>query len=198
MNIAFFDFDGTITSADTYSKFIFYSSSKMRLLLGLLFVFPIIFLYKVGLLSATKTRAILTKIAFFNRSEARVLETAQVYATSVLPSVIRKEAMQKIKWHQARGDQVVVVSASLDVYLSYWCDLHGVKLICSELQRNGAKFTGNYVNGDCCGDNKVRLIQRYCDLSKYESVFAYGDTDEDLPMLSLANVKYYQWQEVVD
>lgn len=38
MNLALFDFDGTITSEDTYTKFIFYSTPKVRMGIGLLLV----------------------------------------------------------------------------------------------------------------------------------------------------------------
>lgn len=196
MNIALFDFDGTVTNKDTYTKFIFYSTSKVRLALGLLLVFPVIFLYKVGFLSAARTRPILTKVAFWKRDKEKVLAVAKEYARSYLPSVIRDNAMAQILWHKKQGDDIVVVSASLDVYLSFWCAAHDLTLICSELESIDTKYTGNYVAGDCCGNNKVELINQTIDLCAYSTVFAYGDTEEDLAMLELADVKYYQWSEV--
>ena len=30
--------------------------------------------------------------------------------------------MERIEWHKSNGDEIVVVSASLDVYLGPWCD----------------------------------------------------------------------------
>ncbi|MEW6992571.1 HAD family hydrolase [Colwelliaceae bacterium 6441] len=198
MNIALFDFDGTITNEDTYTKFIFYSTSKVRLAIGLLLVFPVIFLYKMGLLSAARTRPILTKVAFWNRNKEKVMKVAKEYASLYLPSVIRDNAMERIIWHKNQGDMVFVVSASLDVYLSFWCEMHGLKLICSELESENNKYTGNYVSGDCCGENKVKFIKNNVDISKYSSVFAYGDTEEDLPMLEMAHIKYYQWSEVIN
>jgi phosphoserine phosphatase len=52
------------------------------------------------------------------------------------------------------------------------------------------------VHGDCGGDNKVTLINHRIELSRFDSVFAYGDTKEDLPMLELAQTKFYQWRKV--
>ena len=62
MKIAFFDFDGTITHSDTYTRFIFYATPKIRLYIGLLLVSPILLLYKLNLLSAANIRPILTNL----------------------------------------------------------------------------------------------------------------------------------------
>ncbi|KXO12968.1 Phosphoserine phosphatase [Moritella sp. JT01] len=196
MNIAFFDFDGTITNEDAFTKFIFYATPKYRLISGMVLLSPVIFLHKIGLFPAAKIRPLLAKFAFWNRSEKSVFELGKKFALEYLPSVLRQTAMEQINWHKTRGDKIVVVSASLNPYLYFWCLQHNIELICSELESKGAVLTGNYVHGDCGGDNKVSLINHHIDLSKFDSVFAYGDTKEDLPMLELAQTKFYQWREV--
>lgn len=197
MNIAFFDFDGTITSEDAFTKFIFYATPKYRLITGMFFLSPIILLHKIGLFPAAKIRPILAKFAFWNRCEKQVFERGEKFAIEYLPSVLRPVAMDRILWHKTQGDKVVVVSASLNPYLYFWCKQHSVELICSELESKGAVLTGNYVSGDCGGNNKVVFIKNSIDLYGFETVYAYGDTDEDLPMLGLAKIKYYQWRKVV-
>ncbi len=192
MKIAFFDFDGTITHSDTYTRFIFYATPKIRLYIGLLLVSPILLLYKLNLLSAANIRPILTNLAFGYRDKHEVLTLAKKYALTYLPSVLRDNAMKKIAWHKQQGHSVVIVSASLDIYLSFWCEQHSVKLICSELECKKGTLTGRYLHKDCAGQNKVDLIKRAIDLSLYEVIFAYGDSREDLPMLALADIKYYQ------
>jgi len=196
VNIAFFDFDGTITNEDAFTKFIFYATPKHRLIAGMVLLSPVILLHKLGLFPAAKIRPILAKFAFWNRSEKQVFDLAETFASEYLPSVTRENAMQRIDWHKAQGDKIVIVSASLNPYLSYWCKTHHLDLICSELESNNSVLTGNYVSGDCGGDNKVTLINQRFDLSQYYSIFAYGDTEEDRPMLGLAQTKYYQWREV--
>jgi len=196
VNIAFFDFDGTITNEDAFTKFIFYATPKHRLIAGMLLLSPIILLHKLGLFPAAKIRPILAKVAFWNRNKAQVFDIAKRFADEYLPSVTRQTAMKRIDWHKARGDKIVVVSASLNPYLSHWCKTHGLELICSELESKGTVLTGNFVHGDCGGENKVVLINNHVDLSEFDTVFAYGDTEEDFPMLGLAQTKYYQWREV--
>jgi len=196
VNIALFDFDGTITNEDAFTKFIFYATPKYRLITGMILLSPVILLHKVGLFPAAKIRPLIAKFAFWNRCEKQVFELGEKFALEYLPSVLRQTAMEQIHWHKTRGDKIVVVSASLNPYLYFWCKKHHVELICSELESKNTVLTGNYVHGDCGGNNKVTFIKHRIDLSQFDSVFAYGDTKEDLPMLALAQTKYYQWREV--
>ncbi len=194
MNIALFDFDGTVTNEDTYTTFIFYSTPTFRIIIGIVLVWPVILLYKMGWLSASKTRPILSKVAFWNRKESDVIRSARQYAEEYLPTVIRSEAKQRLHWHQAQGDQIYLVSASLDVYLKEWCKAWGIELVCSELEVNNLRYSGGYVQGDCSGENKVNFLRRVVNVERFDKIYAYGDTYEDLPMLALADEKVYQWE----
>ena len=71
-----------------------------------------------------------------------------------------------------------------------------VKRKASELELKNNKLTGRYVSGDCSLGNKVKGIKRTLDLSAFETIFAYGDTEEDMPMLALADEKYFRWQRM--
>lgn len=42
----------------------------------------------------------------------------RTYAREVLPKAVDSQAMERLQWHQRQGDEVVVVSAGLDVYLA--------------------------------------------------------------------------------
>ncbi|KJY78886.1 HAD family hydrolase [Vibrio nigripulchritudo] len=194
MNIALFDFDGTITTEDTYTKFLFYATPKLRIAIGGLLALPVILLYKLGWLQASKTRPVLSKVAFWMRKESDVAQIAERYADEYLNTVIRPEAKEKLDWHRKRDDQIYLVSASLDVYLKVWCKPLGITPVCSELEVRNGRYTGRYVQGDCSKENKVTFLKRAVDLADYDKVYAYGDTYEDLPMLELADEKLYQWK----
>ena len=91
---------------------------------------------------------------------------------------------------------MVIVSASLDVYLDPWCEAIGVERICTELDVRNGRLTGRYRQGDCSGQAKVRRIREQYDLSQYSVIYAYGDTSEDREMLELAHRRYCRWAEV--
>ena len=194
MNLALFDFDGTITHADMYTKFLHFSGTKRRAMLAKVILPPFYLLYKAGIIPAPKMRAIASYLAFFRREMHEVYAAGEKYAEEVIPQFIREIALNKLQWHKDNGDLIVIVSASLDVYLARWCAQNGFSLICSELEIDGWRLTGRYVNGDCSCDNKSSNIRKIYDLSQYDKIYAYGDTTEDLAMLNLANEAYLNWE----
>lgn len=196
MNLALFDFDGTITNTDTFSKFIYETAPKTRLSIGKLILAPIVVGYKLGIVPARLTRTVVARIAFFRRCEQQVLSEGKLFAQKYIPTVLRKEAMQQLAWHKQRGDLVVVVSASLNAYLSPWCEQHGFQLLCSTLESHKGLLTGKYLSGDCSGIEKVNRINSKLNLDEFDTIYAYGDAPEDNEMLEIANVKYYQWNRL--
>jgi HAD superfamily hydrolase (TIGR01490 family) len=196
MNLALFDFDGTITSKDTFTPFIYFAVSRRRIALGTLALSPMILGYKLGLCSTPKMRAGIIRVGFTGQPEAQVNKLGCVYSKHTLPTVMRPEALERIRWHKQQGDKVVVVSASLGAYLRDWCAELELDLICSELEARNGILTGRYAGGDCTGSEKSRRVLARYDLSQFPVVYAYGDTAEDRSLLALANKRYFRWQEL--
>jgi HAD superfamily hydrolase (TIGR01490 family) len=198
MNLALFDFDGTITRSDTWTPFVRLAATRPRIVAAMVLLAPLIVAYKLRWIPARKARPIVARFAFQGRRLDEIRESGRRYAADVLPGVVRQRALDRLAWHKSRGDTIVVVSASLDVYLAPWCEAMGVDLICTTLEERGPRFTGRYVRGECVGAEKLRRIRQRFDLERYPIVYAYGDTDEDREMLELADEKYYRWQRVYD
>jgi len=195
MNLALFDFDGTVTFKDTFAPFIYFASSRTRIALGTLLLGPLILGYKLGLIAAPRMRAAAARVAFQGRRASEVQELGARYAKT-LSAEVRPEALERIRWHQANGDIVVVVSASLRSYLSLWCEGLGVELFCTELESREGFLTGRYAGGDCTGSEKARRVLERYDMKRYPIVYAYGDTAEDRELLSLATKPCFRWQEI--
>lgn len=194
MDIALFDFDGTITDQETMPGFMHVAVRRHRLLLGKTILLPLILGYKMGIVSGTAVRAAICLFGFrrvpVDELEAHGLRFAQHF----LPGTLRPEAMDRIAWHKARGDKVVVVSGGLDVYLRHWAQEHGVDLVCSALEQRGGRLTGFYQGRQCVRAEKARLVRAQYALPSYSRVFAYGDTPEDRELLAMAHEPYYRWQ----
>ena len=197
MNLALFDFDGTITHADTFVPFIHFSTRKARVRLGSALLSPLVVGHKLNMVPAKHVRVGAILVAFAGRAEAEVLEWGRRYAET-LDRVVRPNALERLRFHQAQGDTVVVVSASLNPYLRPWCARVGVELICSELESRGGILTGRHASGDCSGETKARRVRERYVLDRFERVYAYGDTLEDVELLSLAHHPYFCWQELRD
>ncbi|NMH66282.1 HAD family hydrolase [Shewanella salipaludis] len=198
MNLALFDFDGTITSQDTYTKFVVAAAGRTRLYVGGFVLLPIILLYKLGIVSAPRVRPLISKVAFWRSSESKVVDIANTFVSEYLPTVLRDEMLEKIAEHKANGDKVVIVSASLSPYLKIWCNNLDVGLICSELEVRNGILTGSYLSGDCSKERKVENIRKTINLNEFDTIYAYGDTEEDIPMLNLADLRYYQGKLVLE
>jgi phosphatidylglycerophosphatase C len=190
LKLALFDFDGTLTHHDMYTRFILYSASPVRLVLGSVFLSPLYVLYRLRIIPARKLRPLVSYCAFVGRDKTVISALGKQYALNVIPQSIRPEMLAALKQHQADGAQVVLVSASLDLYLRPWCESMGITLICSEMSVKEGSYTGLYVSGDCSCDMKVTKVQKQFTLSDYVEVFAYGDTHEDLAMLAIADHAY--------
>lgn len=196
MDLALFDFDGTITTGDTFTPFLRYAISRRRLVVGGLALTPVLAAHRLGVISSPKARPIVSRVGFQGASAIAVKALGNRYASEVLPAVVRQQAMDRIGWHKERGDTVVVVSAGLDVYLRPWSDAHAVVLICTELEEHSGRLTGRYRHADCSGRRKAELIQTTIELSRFTTIYAYGDTIEDREMLALASRRYYRWREL--
>src|SRR5688572_30206630 len=196
MDLALFDFDGTITRTDTWTPFMERAVRPARILVGRVVLSPIVIGYRLGVVSASSARRIAARVGFGGEDAAKMRRLGLEYAADVLPGKVRPSALERIAWHQERGDQVAIVSASLDLYLAPWAASRGLDCICATLEERGGRLTGRYLGGDCCGREKVRRIRGRYDLGRYDTVYAYGDSGEDREMLEIAHRKYYRWKEI--
>jgi HAD superfamily phosphoserine phosphatase-like hydrolase len=100
--------------------------------------------------------------------------------------------MEKIRWHQAQGDKVVIVTASMEAWLKKWCEHHGVDLVATQLEVQAGKITGRFATKNCYGMEKVNRIKERYNLPEFGLVYAYGDSRGDKEMLELAAVRHYR------
>ena len=195
-DLALFDFDGTITTTDTFTAFLHFALPRHRLTTGKILLAPLVLGYKAGWIEGGMIRTAVSRYGFSGASEVNVRESGSRFAIDFLPNVIRPTMLERLDWHRQRGDQIVVVSASLDVYLDPWCRRHCLELVCTQLEFRRGRATGRYIKGDCSGKRKIDRIREAYDLSTYGEIYAYGDTREDIPMLAVADHKFYRGREV--
>lgn len=195
MNLALFDFDHTVTTCDTYSRFVRGIATPEQIARARWTVGPWVAGYRLGVVSAKGIRARVTRLAFDGRSAEEIAAAGTHYAQQVLPGLLRPEMMARIDWHRQQGDAVVLVSGSLDTYLAPWCRLHGLNLICNRLESRNDRLTGRYFDGDC-GPRKAAMLRKRYDVAAYPRIYAYGDSREDRPMLALAHERWYRGKRI--
>ena len=196
MNLALFDFDGTITTREMMPAFVYSAVPPARLRIGKLRLAPWIAGYRLGWVSGISIRERIAYAGFRGMREADYLAAGERFAREALPPVLRPEVMARIDWHKQRGDTVVVVSGGFDVYLSHWCRTHGLELICSKLEVTDGALTGRYDGEQCVREEKPRRVRERYAFDDYDAVHAYGDTPEDVALLEIAHHRWYRGEPI--
>ncbi|MBD3768300.1 MAG: HAD family hydrolase, partial [Gammaproteobacteria bacterium] len=180
--LALFDFDGTLTAKDSLGDFILFAFGKPKTVIGGVLLSPTLAGYALGLMDNSKAKQQVLKYFFGGMSVEKMNELGQRYAKERLPKILRLAGLEKLKWHQQQGHQIVIVSASTKYWLKPWVDSMGFDLLATQLEVKEHKLTGCYAGENCHGEEKVRRIQAAYDLTQYDEIYAYGDTSGDKPM----------------
>ena len=189
INLALFDFDGTLYPKDSFTGFIFYTLSKRHIVKKGFKILPWIQAYYLKLYPAHAMRPRLFQSMFKDISANFLQNLAQEYAQQLIQN-LDQELLQQLRLHQQNGDRVVLVSASVDLYLVPICKALNIELICTATEIKNGLLTGHYSSEDCsCEQKKLRILQQY-NLEDYQYIYAYGNSEEDLDMLSLADHPY--------
>jgi phosphatidylglycerophosphatase C len=111
------------------------------------------------------------------------------FASKVADSWLRKDVATRMRWHQEQGHVVILVSASLGVYLHPLGDMLEVDaVLCTEMEEADGVLTGKLVGKNCRGEEKVSRVQKWREeagIDAQELVYAYGDSSGDKQLLDL-------------
>ena len=190
--IAFFDFDGTITTDDSLLKFIRFVVGDRRFLLGLVVLSPMLVLYKLKLIPNYKAKQYMLSWFFKGMSKDAFLKVANEYSLVHIDKILRPKAIEKINWHKNQGHKVVVVSASIECWLRPWCEKNSLECIGTKLEIKDDIVTGKLLSKNCYGVEKINRIKEIYNLKDFEYIYSYGDSSGDKQMLELAHEKFYK------
>ncbi len=190
--IAFFDFDGTITTKDTLLEFIKFYKGTGYFYLGFLLYSPFILAYKLKLIPNYVAKQKVLQF-FFKGEDIEVFQNkCNDFSDLVLPKLLRPKALKEIEKLQAANAVIVVVSASAENWIKKWASENDLELMGTKLSIAENKITGTIEGKNCYGDEKVYRIKQQYDLSSFEEIYCYGDSGGDTAMLRLANFPFYK------
>lgn len=190
--IAFFDFDGTITTKDTLLEIIKFQKGVVYFYIGFILYSPILIAFKLKLISNSWAKQQILKFFFANNKFADFQAECNLFADRILPGLIRPKALKEIRDLKNLNTEVVIVSASAENWIKNWTDSLDVKLISTILESKNGKITGRIEGKNCHGVEKVRRINALYDLTQYDEIYCYGDSPGDRPMLSLGTASFYK------
>lgn len=157
--IAVFDFDGTITTQDSMIPFIIFAKGYFRAMCGFVKLSP----WFIRCLFKKMTRQQLKeKILkeFFRGYTIEMLndEGKRFSGSYLLKKIMRPDALRRLAWHQTRKHRCILVSASIDSYLTFWGKEHGDTNYCNDGKESSSKgglaaLVDHHANFD--GDDKI-------------------------------------------
>lgn len=186
--VAVFDLDVTLTRYDTYLPFMAgYLHRHPRRALGLPQL-PLRLLAFWNWGDRDWVKASFLKSAVGGEPRKRVEAWAEDFAAQIHRRALRPSGLQRLRWHQERGDRVIIASASFDVYVNEVARLLNVdEVLATRMQWNGSDRVAGIAGRNCRDIEKLArvraLLGRGCDGS---GVTAYSDSHADLPLLSWA------------
>ncbi|MGA0607068.1 HAD family hydrolase [Phenylobacterium sp. VNQ135] len=185
--IVAFDFDGTITTKDSFTTFLKWRAGPVRWWLGCLQLVPAALAYLVhrdrGRIKAAAVSVYLRGVPH-DRLQADADRFAELFAAKLF----RPDALATWRRWQERGARMVIVTASPDIVVSPFGHGLGADLVLGTQLSYDAenRVLGAFSGPNCRGPEKVvRLHEVFGPDLRLAA--AYGDTSGDTEMLAIAD-----------
>jgi phosphatidylglycerophosphatase C len=190
--LAVFDLDGTITRHDTLLPFVLgylwrhpWRLPRLALTLAAALRFLIdrdIGALKGGIIHATLAGA----------SRASLMRWADQFVARLLRRGVHREALSTLESHRRRGDRLLLMSASPDLYVpQIAAALRFDECICTPVRwRADGRLDGRLAAENCRAEEKRRRLAAVIARDGPSRVRAYGNSTDDLIHMQLADESY--------
>lgn len=192
-----FDFDGTLTSADTLLCFIRYACGTWRFVWGFFVFSPLLVLMKLGVCHNYMVKQRLFSWFFRGQSSDSFNAICQRFAADNM-ALLRPKAVDKLRSLFAQGADIMIVSASIDNWVRPFIEplaLHSTScfnVAGTQVEVVDGRLTGRFMTLNCYGAEKVHRINEVYPNRKECYMIAYGDSRGDKEMLAFADEHYFK------
>ena len=190
--VAAFDFDVTITTRDTFVPFLYRAFGRHKVRAAFFRLAPEAAKVLLGFSTRDVFKARLIHALFAGESSERLHAVGFEHAGEIL-NWVRPEALKRIAWHKERGDRLIMVSASLDIYLKPVAKALGFDdLLCTQPSQIDDRFDGGMIGNNCRCAEKVNRLQALLGNLSLCDIHAYGDSEGDKEMLQIALYPHFR------
>lgn len=188
--VAAFDFDGTLARGDSLLPFLLRLLGGRRVARSLLR-----HSVSIGMVGAGRANRDIVKERFIahvleGHSAGEATTVGREFALDHLSTRLFPSMRGQLDWHREQGHRLVLVSASLDIYLAPIAEQLGFDdLLCTTLEIVDGRVTGKLVGVNVRADEKARQLRNI--LGSDHELWAYGNSDGDVPMLEMATYPYW-------
>ncbi len=192
--VAYFDFDGTITSFDTFIIFLIYVTGWPKFLIKLPRLLKVAFLYLFKFVNNEVAKEQVLTIMIKGYPEDFIEKKAFKFALKKIGKYIKPDVYTRLQYHYEHGHKILVVSANLAIYLRYWASQHKIDgVIGTEIEFKDGVCTGKLATKNCYAKQKVARILHYLednDLT-FDYSYGYGNSQGDRDLLNYVDEGYW-------
>ena len=190
--LAVFDLDGTITRRDTLAPFLWgFLWRRPWRWPRLPLVLPAAARYLMDRDRGALKGAVL-HAALGGATRSSIEQWAERFVVTLLHQGLYAEALGVIAMHRQRGDRLLLMSASTDLYVPRIARVLGFdEVICSEVRwRADGRLDGRLATANCRGEEKRRCLAAVIARDAPGRICAYGDSRADLAHMQLVQEAY--------
>ena len=187
--VVVFDVDGTLLDGDCLLFAACHSGRGLSQILSWFFLLPWCLGFYLNLVSEDHLKERFLRLFGL----CSVVNSANVnWLLDDLITRLRPEALDRLRWHQLKGDKVVLCSASPRMLLQPLADWLNVELLCTELRGSLGSWQPKLLGANCKGDEKLRRLSDRFGPLKNLVIEAYGDSKGDRELLKAATIPHYR------
>ena len=197
VEVVVFDFDGTITTDDTFRLFLSYYRGATNYALKILSLLPVFAAYGLKIIDRNAVKAKVIRRFFKGEPMSHIEARADSFAKDVIPGLIRpdaKKALESAKLREKQGlESLYICSASIGPYLRAYFLQYGItNILATELKSESGVCSGEIDGYNIWGAGKVRRILAEFAPNDVTIKEAYGDSRGDRELLNAAKASFYR------
>jgi phosphatidylglycerophosphatase C len=187
--VVIFDLDGTLTRRDSYVPYL--AGFLLRHPRRLLHILPlpwVVLKYGLGRVTNTDLKQHFLHAVFGGASRREVESWTRIFVDRLLVDGLRPEAREALERHRNRGDLLVLLTASFDLYVHEIGRRLGFDhVLCTQAEWLDGRLSGKLAGPNHRGEEKVRCLLRLRDAHAESTIVAYADHHSDLAFLRQAD-----------
>jgi HAD superfamily hydrolase (TIGR01490 family) len=194
--VAAFDLDGSLTEGGSVWRWLRYLAGTGAVLRAAI---PLSIPLMIGALRsgqwADHAKERLFGTLLIGRDIDEVLDESRTFALAHLERRGRAKVLDRLAWHKGEGHDVVVVSASPQIYVDVIAEALGAQgAIGTRLAVDPLnQLTGSFLGRNCRGSEKMRRLNEWIEQRHYDEppiIYAYGNSRGDRRLLKGATHPY--------
>lgn len=193
MKVYAFDFDGTLTKKDTFLAFIEYAKGYGKTFWGFFLFSPILILMKLRLFPNWKAKQMVFSWFFKGMNINEFNQICHEFADRN-QCIIRTEGWDTIRKALANGEQVIIITASIENWVKPFFKEFGnqIKVEGTKIDVRINQITGQFLTQNCYGVEKTKRLKEVFPYRQAYELIAFGDSDGDRYLLNEADESHYK------